>query len=452
MTTLQPMLLAALLSGMAIAQNVNVALGGTATQSSLLGFGEQPSNAIDGNRDGYWWNGSCTVTGNVPGSWWQVVLATPSLVNEVVIWNRSDCCGNRLSAFRVDVLNGSTVVFQQSFHTDASQVPEGDFLRVRIPGPGVNATAVRITNVGLNAENTRILQFAEVEVIRYGTNREVNFARYGTATASSNTSTAARAIDGSINGFEGGQEAWRSANAPGQWLQVACERHRVDGIRLWPVTAGINSIVCGNFRVGVWDNGVEVWGTNLLPSSSMPINQPTVVTPPAGTFGDTIRVSSLGAVNGTTQLLFAELESITFANNLGEQWRYGAGCRTTTGVPRLGNVVRPVPGANLSMTASGVPSNGLGLLVTGLSASVFGALPLPFELAPLGAPHCWALTSLDATTLATTTTGTLTFPFTIPNSSGVLGIRLFQQAAVYAPATNAFGFVVSNALEQFVGS
>ena len=27
-------------------------------------------------------------------------------------------------------------------------------------------------------------------------------------------------------------------------------------------TSGGSSIVCGNFRVGVWDNGVEVWGTN----------------------------------------------------------------------------------------------------------------------------------------------------------------------------------------------
>ena len=451
MTTLQPVLLAALLGGMAVAQNVNVALGGTATQSSFLGFGEQPGYAIDGNRDGYWWNNSCTVTGNVAGAWWQVVLATPSLVNEVVIWNRSDCCGNRLSAFRVDVLNGSTVVFQQSFHTDGSQVPNGDYLRVRIPGPGTNATAVRISNVGVNADSTRILQFAEVEVIRYGANREVNFARYGTATASSNTSTVARAIDGSINGYEPANQIWRSTAAPGQWLQVACERHRVDAIRLWPVTSGGSSIVCGNFRVGVWDNGVEVWGTNLLPSSSMPINQATVVTPPVGTFGDTIRTSSLGPVNGTSQLVFAELESVMFAGFIGEQWRYGAGCRVGSSVPRLDSNVRPVLGANLAMTVSGVPATGLGLLVTGLSASAFGALPLPFELTPLGAPHCWALTSLDATSLATTTTGTLTFPFVIPTTTGTIGTRLFQQAVVSAPLTNSFGFVVSNALEQFVG-
>ncbi|MCU0862787.1 MAG: discoidin domain-containing protein [Planctomycetes bacterium] len=451
MTRLQPLLLASLLAATAVAQDVNVALGGTATQSSFLGFGEQPGNAIDGNRDGYWYNSSCTVTGNVPGAWWQVVLASPSLVNEVVIWNRSDCCGNRLSAFRVDVMNGSTVVFQQSFHTDGSQVPDGDYLRVRIPGPGVNATAVRISNVGVNAEGTNVLQFAEVEVIRHGTGREINFARYGTTTASSNASTAISAIDGSINGYEPGNATWRSTAAANQWLEVACERHRVDTIRLWPVTHSGSSISCGNYRVGVWDNGVEVWGTNLLPSASMPINRATVVTPPAGTFGNRIRVSTLGPVNGTTQLVFAELESVMFAGYIGEQWRYGAGCRAGSSVPRLDNRVRPTNGANLSMTVSPVPAAGLGLLVTGLSASVFGALPLPFELSPLGAPHCWALTSLDATSLATTTTSTLTFPFAIPTTTGTLGTRLFQQAVIYAPSTNAFGFVVSNALEQYIG-
>jgi hypothetical protein len=140
-----------------------------------------------------------------------------------------------------------------------------------------------------------------------------------------------------------------------------------------------------------------------------------------------------------------------FAGFIGEQWRYGAGCRVGSSVPRLDSDVRPVLGANLAMTVSGVPVTGPGLLVTGLSASAFGALPLPFELTPLGAPHCWALTSLDATSLATTTTGTLTFPFVIPTTSGTLGTRLFQQAVVSAPTTNSFGFVVSNALEQFVG-
>ena len=94
--TLARSFLPLLFSTAAAAQDVNVALGGSATQSSVAGYGEQPGFAIDGNRDGYWWHSSCTCTGNVLGSWWQVVLPSPTTVNEVVIYNRAEGWGKRL--------------------------------------------------------------------------------------------------------------------------------------------------------------------------------------------------------------------------------------------------------------------------------------------------------------------------------------------------------------------
>jgi hypothetical protein len=79
-----------LLAPVLSAQDLNLALGGTATQSSFAGFGEQAGYAIDGNRDGYWWSNSTTCIANQPGSWWQVVLnGPPQLVHEVVIYNRA---------------------------------------------------------------------------------------------------------------------------------------------------------------------------------------------------------------------------------------------------------------------------------------------------------------------------------------------------------------------------
>ena len=98
------------------AQDVNVALAGTVTQSSTSGFLELPSYANDGNRDGYWYNNSSTCTGNLLGAWIQVTLASASPVHEVVLWNRGDCCPGRLSNFRVEVKNGSTVVFRRRVH------------------------------------------------------------------------------------------------------------------------------------------------------------------------------------------------------------------------------------------------------------------------------------------------------------------------------------------------
>lgn len=227
------------------AQDVNVALAGTVTQSSTSGFLELPSYANDGNRDGYWYNNSTTCTGNQLGAWIQVTLASASPVHEVVLWNRGDCCHERLSNFRVEVKNGAAVVFTQDILTSGGTVPAGEALRIKIPGSGVTATSVRLTNLGTNSQGNHYLQLSEFEVIRYGTGRTVNFARYGTASASSNPTQVARLVDGRIDGIAQNGSTFQSANAPGQWLQVAMERHRVDRVQLWPVTFGNSTSQCG---------------------------------------------------------------------------------------------------------------------------------------------------------------------------------------------------------------
>lgn len=42
---------------------------------------------------------------NSSGSFWRVKLPKPATIEKIVIWNRSDCCANRLSNFRVSVLS-----------------------------------------------------------------------------------------------------------------------------------------------------------------------------------------------------------------------------------------------------------------------------------------------------------------------------------------------------------
>lgn len=438
------------LAATAAAQDVNVALAGTVTQSSTSGFLELPSYANDGNRDGYWFNNSSTCTANLPGAWIQVALASASPVHEVVLWNRGDCCPGRLSNFRVEVKNGSTVVFTQDILTTGGTIPAGDALRIKIPGSGVTATSVRLTNIGTNSEGSFYLHLSEFEVIRYGSGRTVNFARYGTASASSNPTQVARIVDGRIDGIAQNGSTFQSLNGAGQWLQVAMERHRVDRVQLWPVTLGNSTSQCGNFHLAVIDGGVEVWGVDVLPGAVMPINQPTVVTPPSGTFGDTIRLTTLGPVSGSEDLVLAELESLQFAGYLGEQWAYGAGCLGGAGVPRLTCAVRPATGANLVLRVTNVPAPGIGLLLTGQSNSDWSSLPLPLNLQTVGAPGCWLLASLDLSQGGIASNGTIDFPFPLPPTS-LLGLRMFQQAALIDPAANTLQIVVSNALEQYVG-
>jgi hypothetical protein len=73
-----------------------------AFQSSTHGSG-QASLAVDGNTDGDYHHGSCTHTdanAALP-AWWQVDLDNTATIDEVRIWNRGDCCSERLRDFEV---------------------------------------------------------------------------------------------------------------------------------------------------------------------------------------------------------------------------------------------------------------------------------------------------------------------------------------------------------------
>ncbi|MDT0622970.1 discoidin domain-containing protein, partial [Croceitalea vernalis] len=80
----------------------NLALTGTASQSSTYGFGEA-SYAIDGNTNGTSpWSADLqhTVSGENE-SWWQVDLGEENVIEEIVIYNRTDKLQARLNNFYV---------------------------------------------------------------------------------------------------------------------------------------------------------------------------------------------------------------------------------------------------------------------------------------------------------------------------------------------------------------
>ncbi|MCK5920689.1 MAG: discoidin domain-containing protein, partial [Methylococcales bacterium] len=68
---------------------INLALDGTATQVST-GFGGVATNAIDGNTDGLFGNGSVTHTNTNLQDWWQVDLGAKKPIGNIVVWNRTD--------------------------------------------------------------------------------------------------------------------------------------------------------------------------------------------------------------------------------------------------------------------------------------------------------------------------------------------------------------------------
>ncbi|MCA9682316.1 MAG: discoidin domain-containing protein [Myxococcales bacterium] len=218
-------------------QPVNLALGGTASQSSTA-YGGSASRAIDGNTDGNWFAGSVNHTAGGP-SWWQVDLGSVEPVGEVVVYNRSDCCTQLLHDFSVSI--SADGVNWESFSRPGQAHAVNHVLVDR------QARYVRI-------DNPDTLHMAEVEVFRTR-----NIA-YGKPTMQSSTAFAgdpARAVDGNSNGNWSAGSVTHTGYGFEEWWQVDLLSRR----RLGHVVIHNRSDCCfeqlNNFVVSVSNNGYE---------------------------------------------------------------------------------------------------------------------------------------------------------------------------------------------------
>jgi hypothetical protein len=144
-------------------QRINVALGKTTTQSST-GFGGVSARAVDGNTNGNWAVNSVTHTNSSANAWWQVDLGAVQQIVQIKIWNRTDCCGERLSNFYV--LVSSDPFASTDLNSTLSQPGVSAF-----PAPSQAGTPTTVTVgkpgrfVRVQLVGTNYLSLAEVEVI-----------------------------------------------------------------------------------------------------------------------------------------------------------------------------------------------------------------------------------------------------------------------------------------------
>uniref|UniRef100_A0A667XMX7 Si:ch211-215k15.4 n=1 Tax=Myripristis murdjan TaxID=586833 RepID=A0A667XMX7_9TELE len=111
--------------------HLNLALRGRATQSSLYPLGI-PINAIDGNRDTDYGQGSCSHTQDNFSPWWRLdLLKTYKVVSviEIRIGNSLDSNGNNnpMCAVVSHIAGGLTETFQ-------CNGMEGHYVNIVIPG------------------------------------------------------------------------------------------------------------------------------------------------------------------------------------------------------------------------------------------------------------------------------------------------------------------------------
>ena len=205
----------------------NVAQGKAATQSSAYpGYPtDGASSAVDGNTDGNFGDGSVTATNLDANSWWQVDLGASAAINSIVIWNRTDCCGFRLTDYWVFVsdtpflVTDTPTTLQNRANTFASHQTAAPSPSITIAGP----TQGRYVRVQLSGTN--YLSLAEVQVFGTGAPAISNLTQGKAATQSSTypgypSDGAAAAVDGNTDGNFADGSVTATNLDPNSWWQV----------------------------------------------------------------------------------------------------------------------------------------------------------------------------------------------------------------------------------------
>ena len=118
--------------------------------------------AVDGNVDGDIYNGSVTSTkagyhshlGEDPDPHWMVDLTGSYDIDSIVVYNRIDCCSERLDNFQLTISSGTSVVDTYNHSGSVADSTEITF------DPAVTGDSVKIQLFG----DERILSLAEVQV------------------------------------------------------------------------------------------------------------------------------------------------------------------------------------------------------------------------------------------------------------------------------------------------
>jgi YVTN family beta-propeller protein len=141
----------------------NLAKGKSSSQSSTA-YSASAGRAVDGNVNGVFNQNSVTHTNSTANAWWQVDLGASYLLSAITLYNRTNCCANRLSDFHVFV--STTDLTGRSL---AQILADPAVTKYRITGTApaqqaINATDVVGRYVRVQLNGTNFLSLAEVIV------------------------------------------------------------------------------------------------------------------------------------------------------------------------------------------------------------------------------------------------------------------------------------------------
>lgn len=163
----------------------------SAVQSSDYWDGGEAELAIDGNQNGDWHLGSVSSTagGRVDepddDPWWKGTLNHISAISKIVIYNRSDCCSERIMGFRLTISIGDEDVFMY----DDKSVSAQNAYEIHVDSLVGNKIKIEILGP------SKVLNLAEVEVFGF----ELPSSPFQSAIQSSTMAEANQAFDKNID-------------------------------------------------------------------------------------------------------------------------------------------------------------------------------------------------------------------------------------------------------------
>ncbi len=238
-----------------VAAATNLALGKVATQSSLA-YGGSPSRAVDGNTDGAWGNNSVTHTDITAQPWWQVDLGQSSSIVSVNLFNRIDCCTDRLASFYVFVSASD-----MSTKTLAQLTADTTVAKIQVASlNGASSINLPLASTGryvrVQLTGTNYLSLAEVQVLG-------SAAAGATPTPTTGGLTGSYFANASLSGTvaltrtENVDFDW-GGGSPNASIPVDNFSARWTGSLIPPTTGGYNFATVSDDGVRVWINGALV--------------------------------------------------------------------------------------------------------------------------------------------------------------------------------------------------
>jgi hypothetical protein len=192
----------------------------------------------------------------------------------------------------------------------------------------------------------------------------------------------------------------------------------------------------------------------------VPFNAPWIYTPAAG------KNILFEVLNRNTTSISAALDNCSGAPNATTTRLYASGTAAVTGsatrnygivvgfgkagngsaVPLLTNTGYPLIGTPIEIVLSAARKSSVAICPIGSSNTMWGALPLPFDMTVLNAPGCFLRAALDGVLLgvATDASGNGKFTLPIPNAVGLVGVKFYNQFLVFDAPANTLGIVVTN--------